>query len=184
MQKIIRATTLALGTSALLGLSGVAHAAFVFSNDGPGDGSIAGSYPAFTITGANDGAGETTSFYLQTEDHFETIQFNWFYVTADTGGGVFDPAGYILNGVETQLSLDLDPGIGSNGSAQVTLQPGDVFGFYVYTQDAMFGAGVLGINQEPPAPPPPPAIPEPQNAALVLAGLGALFAAVRRRKSA
>jgi MYXO-CTERM domain-containing protein len=181
MQKLIRATTLALGTSALVGFSGVASAAFVFSNDGPGDGSISGSFPAFTITGANDGAGETTSFYLQTETQFETLQFNWFYVTADTGGGVFDPAGWILNGVETQLSLDLDPGVGSSGSAQVALKPGDVFGFYVHTPDALFGAGALGINQEPPAPPPPPAIPEPRNAALMLAGLGALFAAARRR---
>ena len=93
MQKIIRATTLALGTSALLGFAGTAQAAFVFSNDGLGVGSLSGAYPAFTLTGANDGAGETTSYYLETEDHFETIQFNWFYVTADSGGGVFDPAG-------------------------------------------------------------------------------------------
>ncbi|MEP6504087.1 MAG: PEP-CTERM sorting domain-containing protein [Betaproteobacteria bacterium] len=180
MQTIIRAATLALGTSALLGFAGVAQAAFVFSNDGPGDGSLSGAYPAFTITGANNGAGETTSFYLETEDHFETIQFNWFYVTADTGGGVFDPAGYILNGVQTQLSLNLDPGVGSSGFAQVALKPGDVFGFYVYTQDALFGAGALGINQEPP---PPPPIPEPGNTALMLAGLGALFAAARLRRT-
>ncbi len=183
MQKIIRATTLAFGASALVGFSGAAQAAFVFSNDGPGAGALSGSYPTFTIIGANDGAGETTSLYVETEDHFETIQFNWFYTTADSGGAVFDPAGFILNGVETQLSLNLDPGVGSSGTTQVSLKPGDVFGFYVYTPDAQFGAGALGINEEPPAPPPPPppSIPEPRDAALMLAGLGALFAAARRR---
>ena len=42
MLKTLGAATLALGTCALAGFSANASAAYVFSNDGPGDASIAG----------------------------------------------------------------------------------------------------------------------------------------------
>jgi MYXO-CTERM domain-containing protein len=184
MQKTLRAATLALGTFALAGFSVNASAAYVFSNDGPGDGSLSGSFPAFTITGSNNGAGEDTAFYVQTFAASETVTFTWHYASADTGGTNFDPAGWILNGVETQLSLNGDPGTTSDGTTSVPVHAGDTFGFYVYSQDSLFGAGMLAVGQDlPPPPPPPPAVPEPANAAFMLAGLAALFAAVRRRKS-
>jgi hypothetical protein len=184
MQKTLRAATLAFGTCALAGFSANASAAYVFSNDGPGDGSISGSYPAFTITGSNNGTEEDTALYLQNFSSSQIVTFTWHYASADTGGTNFDPAGWILNGVETQLSLNGDPGTTSDGTTTVTVQAGDTFGFYVYSQDSQFGAGMLAVNQDlPPPPPPPPAIPEPRNAALMMAGLAALFAAVRRRKS-
>ena len=187
MQKTLRAATLALGACALAGVSASAGAtdAYVFSNDGPGDGSIVGTYPAFTITGSNNGAGEDWAFYLQTFTASENVTFTWQYASNDTGGTNYDPAGWILDNVETQLSVDGDPGTTSSGSKTVLVLKGDTFGFYVYSQDSMFGAGMLAINEDlaTPPPPPPPAIPEPANAALMMAGLAALFAAVRRRKS-
>lgn len=186
MQKTIRAATLALGTFALAGFCGGAQAQYVFSNDAGGDGSISGTFPVFTITGSDNGSGSDTAFYVETSTVFETLTFTWYYTTEDSGGAVFDPAGYILNNDETQLSQNLDPGVGSNGVTTVSLKPGDVFGFYVYSQDSQFGPGILAINPSAPPtppPPPPPAIPEPRNAALMLAGLAALFAATRRRKA-
>ncbi len=183
MQKTLRAATLALGTCALAGFSANACAAYVFSNDGPGDGSISGSYPAFTITGSNNGAGEDTAFYVQAFTASEVVTFTWHYASADTGGTRFDPAGFIHNGVETQLSLNDVPGTPSAGTWSEMVDAGDTFGFYVYSQDSQFGAGMLAVNQDLPPPPPPPAIPEPANAALMMAGLAALFAAVRRRQS-
>ena len=183
MQKSLRAATLALGMCALAGFSANACAAYVFSNDGPGDGSLSGSYPAFTITGSDNGAGEDTALYLQTFTSSEIVTFTWHYASADSGGTNFDPAGWILNGVESQLSVNGDPGTLSDGTASVTVHAGDTFGFYVYSQDSLFGAGMLAVNQDlPPPPPPPPAVPEPASAALAMAGLAALFAAVRRRQ--
>ena len=184
MQKTLRAATLALGTCALAGLAADANAAFVFSNDGPGDGSISGSYPAFTITGSNNGTDEDTALYLQSFTSSQVISFTWQYASLDDTGTNLDPAGWYLNGNETQLSVNGDPGTTSSGSFSWTVHSGDVFGWYVFSVDSIGGAGMLAVNEDlAPPPPPPPAIPEPANAALMMAGLAALFAAVRLRKS-
>ena len=183
MQKTIRAATLALGTCALAGFSANASAAWTFSNEvDAADGSISGSYPAFTITGSNNGVGENTAFYTQPFATSQVVTFTWQYASADSNTAV-DPAGWVLDGVETQLSIDGDMGTTSSGTTSVTVLAGHTFGFYVFSSDSLFGAGMLAINEDLPGAPPPPAIPEPANAALMMAGLAAVFAAVRRRQS-
>jgi MYXO-CTERM domain-containing protein len=182
MQKTIRAATLALGTFALAGFCGGAQAGFVFSNDGGGDGSIVGAYPVFTITGSDNGVGDNTSFYVETVATSQLISFTWYYNSNDSDSTAWDTAGYILDGTEQQLSVNGPAHLASNGSVvDLLLTAGDTFGFYVHSVDSVGGAGILAINPSSPPPPPPPPIPEPQNAVLMLAGLAALFAAVRRR---
>ncbi len=187
MQKTIRATTLALGTFALAGFCGGANAAWVFTNDSGGDGSISGIYPSFSITGSNNGVGDNTTFYLQTFAASQLVSFTWTFTSVDTSGTIYDQGGYIENDTETQLSVMYDTDTPSSGEVDnLLVVAGETFGFYVHSDDSLGGAGTLYINQSPPVsppPPPPPAIPEPQNAALMMAGLAALFAAVRRRKS-
>jgi MYXO-CTERM domain-containing protein len=179
MNKTLRTLALALGAAAVAGWSGSAHAAFVFYNDDGGNGSISGSYPAFTITGSDDGSGNYDgAFYVQTYAVAATVTFTWQYESFDTSGTVYDPAGWILNGVETQLSVNGDPGTTSSGTFSWNVKAGDTFGWYVVSEDSIGGAGVLAVNQD--LPPPPPPIPEPQEAMLMLAGLAALFAAARR----
>ena len=107
MHKTLRTAALAFGAAALAGWSGGAHTAYTFYNDDGGNGTLSGSYPAFTITGSDDGSGnDDTAFYVQTYAAATTLSFTWQYASLDTGGSVYDPAGWILDGVETQLSVD------------------------------------------------------------------------------
>lgn len=189
MQKTIRAASLALGAFALAGLSTGAQAAWTFSNDSGGDGSIAGGYPAFEITGSDNGAGDNTTFYTQILPTSASYTFTWSYGSLDAGGTVWDSAGFIVGDTESQLSLDADAFTPSSGTRTVVVGAGQLFGFYVHSSDSTGGAGYLAINEDltlpspPPPPPPPPAIPEPQAPLMMLAGLAGLFAAARRRST-
>jgi len=181
MRKTFRAAALALGASALAGFAPGAQAAWTFSNDAAGDGSIVGSFPAgFTITGSDNGSGDNTSYYVQTFTTSEILTFTWQYASLDSGGTAYDTAGFVVDNVETQLSVNSPAYTPSSGTWTITVDAGDTFGFYVHSIDSLGGPGLLAVDEALP-PPPPPAIPEPQAPALMLAGLGALFAAARAR---
>ena len=189
MQKTIRAASLALGAFALAAFSTGAQAAWTFSNDGAGDGTLVGGYPSFQIDGSDNGSGYDTAWYTGTFASAVTLTFTWQYASLDPSGTVWDTAGYILGDTQTQLSVDSWPDATGSGTVTLTIAANEVFGFYVDSFDSTGGAGYLAINQDlalptTPPPPPPPAIPEPQTPLLMLAGLAALFAAARRRSAA
>lgn len=169
----VRAASLATAVLAALSFSSAANAAYTFS-DVNGGGSIAGTYPSFTITGSDNNKGQDSAQYTQFFASATSVSFTWSYTTQDCCGGFWDPAGYILNGVETQLSLNGNVGQGSSGSATVSIAAGDTFGWYVDSPDSIQGPGAITINAA--------AVPEPANVLLMLAGMGA-FAALRRRKA-
>lgn len=178
MNKTLRTLALALGGAVFVLWSGDAHAAYTFYNDDGANGTLSGSYPAFTITGSDDGSGnDDTAFYVQTYASATSISFTWQYASLDSGGGAYDPAGWILDGVETQLSVDGGPGSTSSGALTVAIGAGQTFGWYVHSFDSTGGAGVLAVSVPPP-------VPEPRVAAMLVAAIAAGVAAMRRRRDA
>ena len=171
MNKPLRTAALAAASLGALCFSGAASAAWTFS-DSVGGGTIAGSFPSFTITGSDNGQhADDLATYTQTFDTAQTVSFSWVYKTDDCCGAYWDPAGYVLNGSRTELSVEGDPLVGSSGYMSVDVAAGDTFGWYVLSRDSELGAGILSVS----------VVPEPGNVALMLAGLGALGFAARRR---
>ncbi len=102
------------------------------------------------------------------------LSFGWSYITYDDGPD-FDPAGYYLNGVLFQLSDDSGDNSQSGVVWGLNLSSGDVFGFYVYSEDDTGGpAGITITGAEA-------VIPEPGTLALLALGLPAI-ALLRRSK--
>lgn len=133
---------------------------------------------SLTLTGGNDGSGNpgsTTFLILAAASGLWT--FDWSYSTLDFAG--FDRGGYSINSVFTLLG-DFD---GASGSISLSLNAGDLFGFRMETDDNTGEPGVLTIsNFEAPGGGGAP-IPEPSSWLLGVAGLAALGALERLRRT-
>lgn len=170
---------LCLAGALSLGLSALAHAdTYSLANSNGGDGYIVGSAPTFQLYGADNGAPTNYTTYTTTASAAESVTFNWAYTTYDCCGSEWDPAGYVLNGVYTQLSTnsDIEGELDTSGTKTLNLLAGDKFGFYVYSPDSILGRGELAVNMTSAAP-----TPEPGTLLLIGTGLLGAAGAVRRR---
>jgi hypothetical protein len=171
-----RNTALAACLAGLL-FASPAHAGYVFANDNGGDGSLVGGPPDFTILGSDNGVDDgfaNVASYTRTFDTAGTVSFDWRYDTFDSGGGAFDPAGYVIDGQFHALSSDADEGLGTFSHASVAVAAGQTFGWYVASIDSEFGRGELDIRLS--------AVDEPAAALLWLAGWLACARARRWRR--
>ncbi len=74
-----------------------------------------------------------------------TVVFDWGYETSDDQGPPFDPAGFSINGVFTQITDNGGADI-QGGSESVPVSAGQVFGFVVRTVDDFLGEAELRIE--------------------------------------
>jgi hypothetical protein len=145
------------------------------NSDGGVDTSMAPA--SVTLTGGDNQSGEfgETLFSIVAPTS-TTLVFSWMYSSLDFGAQ-FDPAGYIINGMQTQLSPSWSlPQVGATGVSTVDLNIGDIFGFYVDTSDNLSGSASLQVTG-----PEVIATPEPSCLALLAVGMLALGALSLKR---
>ncbi|WP_295881850.1 PEP-CTERM sorting domain-containing protein [uncultured Thiohalocapsa sp.] len=139
-----------------------------------GNGSVdtSGAPDLVTLIGSNSGTGNPLNVdFVITAIRNAAIEFDWSYITQDLDGPVFDPFGYVVNGVFTRLTDNTGPD-SQSGHGKFYVEEGDIFGFRQATVDDLFGGATTEISNFK-------VIPAPASAILLLAGLGAL--ALRRR---
>jgi hypothetical protein len=203
----LKAALGAAGALMLLGAGAARADTFVLYNtpedcaagcEPPGDGSAGPDGSGGLVLFGSDNQSDvgTTATLLATASAPEVLKFNYVYQTFDEFGTDFDPAGYVLNGVFTQLSVyensvnpldPFDPTIfpeyaPETGSVTFSLSAGDTYGFYVLTGDNIDGPGsidftLVGGSLQL-------AIPEPATWAMMLAGFGLAGTFLRRKRRA
>ena len=146
-----------------------------------GDGSVVtlGAPTSITLIGSATGSGNpipTDFTTLAVGDGL--VSFSWNYETFDSEGPNWDPFGYLLGGVFTQLTDDSGAQTQS-GTASFSVLAGQTFGFRVFSVDDTFGPAQSIISSFEVG---SAAVPEPGTwaAAALLAG-GAAFMRWRKR---
>jgi len=94
------------------------------------------------VGGDNGGNGAGDTDYTVNVACGGEISFDWAYQSFDVDGPIFDPAGYLVNGVFTQLTdnggLDVQ-----SGTTSILTADGDTFGYRVHTVDNILGEGAF-----------------------------------------
>ncbi|MCH7614527.1 MAG: PEP-CTERM sorting domain-containing protein [Nitrospinae bacterium] len=108
-----------------INLSGAPTSITLISGDGR---VVTNSSQDFTIAAVTDGF----------------VSFNWAFSTIDWDTH-WDPFGYLLNGIFTQLTENrgLDT---QSGTASFAVLAGNVFGFRAYSVDSIYGSGTTIIS--------------------------------------
>ena len=142
-------------TAAAVGFSGdYAPANWTTTLSPSSDGSVDPTNAPFdiTITGPDNLQNSSFINYTINAPGSGSVSFDWLYSSIDDPS--YDSFGYMINGVQTMLTDDQT--ILPSGSTTFSVASGDIFGFYVASDDGEFGAGIATIyNFSGPAASPP-----------------------------
>jgi hypothetical protein len=149
---------------------------WTLTNNNGGDGyQVVNSPTSVSVFGADNGVGPNITTFWITSPASGTVDVDWLYNTYDCCGSEWDPAGYEINGVTSQLSVSNgNPGVSQTGEISFSVNAGDTFGFYVYSADSILGRGEITIT------PGSSVIPEPSTVGYLTTGLVALWFGRRR----
>lgn len=125
----------------------VANWTQAMTNGGDGSFDLTNAPLSVTLFGSNNAvsggiASDTRFSITPTTGWF--IGFDWQYSTTD--GPLWDPAGYSINGVFTQLSDDAGSQSQSGQVRNLLIVPGDVFAFEQRSRDSFFGRAQMTIS--------------------------------------
>lgn len=138
-----------------------------------------------TLQGGNNGSGfpPGQTSYTTTAQGDGQVSFDFNYTTMDRDGPSFDPFGFLLNNVFTQLSDSSGPR-SQSGSTSFLVMSGDIFGFAIQTVDNAFGPASVTISSFHAPASEPADVPEPAST-LGLLALGAFGAgsALKRKQA-
>jgi hypothetical protein len=155
---------------------GPGQAIIATSNGGSID--TSGAPATITLVGGDDFSGvQSDQTYAFTLAASGNLSFDWSYLQNDCCGPLFDPFGYTVNGVFTQLTND-GGADSQSGSENLSLVAGDIFAFDQRSLDNEFGFATTTISNFSA----PTGVPEPATWAMMLLGFGAIGYSMRRNR--
>ena len=133
---------------------------------------ISGAPDTVVLTSSNDGSGDKKNQdFIITALENEAINFAWSYQTTDLN--VYDPFGWLFNGVFTQLT-DNSGNSNQSGIFSFNVVTGDIFGFRANSVDSMSGSSITEISDFS-ATPIPSQVPTPPSSWLLAISLMGLW---------
>ena len=106
---------------------------------------LAGAPFSILEISANDNSGLSNTDFTIAAAADSSIQFSWNYTTTDVDGSSFDPFGWLLNGVFTQLTVN-SSFAAQSGTTSFLVAAGDVFGFRQRATDSALGSAFTTIS--------------------------------------
>ncbi len=118
---------------------------FEIRNGGNGVVDLSGLPSNITVIGSNGSQMSNIYTAAAVVAKQVNISFNWNYQSSDVDGAAFDPFGYWINGVFTQLSQN-NGGINQSGSTSVLVPAGSIFAVGINAVDNILGAGSVTLS--------------------------------------
>lgn len=162
----------AFGTAAKADFSGY-YAPGNWTTDELGSGvgfvDTSGAPASVTLIGGDDGF-DADTYWTINSAAAGTVSFDWSYSSFDDPG--YDGGFYVVTDLSNWIFLSTTDG--ETGSISFDVAAGELFGFNIYSEDGLFGAGALTITNF--------SAPVPEPTSLALLGIGAIGLVARRRR--